>query len=77
VLRQALRLNGADCRSTIATMDGLLPGNFRFLRPGRHHALSIVVFAGMPADAGAELTGKSITPAPAPAEAATGELRGA
>jgi EmrB/QacA subfamily drug resistance transporter len=36
-------------------------------------ALSIVVFARMPADAGDELTGKSITQAPGPAEAATGE----
>jgi len=40
-------------------------------------ALSIFMFARMPADAGAELTGKAITPAPGPAEAAASEPRGA
>ena len=33
-------------------------------------ALSILMFARMPADAGAELTGKAIVPAPTPAEPA-------
>jgi EmrB/QacA subfamily drug resistance transporter len=40
-------------------------------------ALSVFAFARMPPNAGDELTGKSITPAPGPAEAAAGEPRGA
>jgi EmrB/QacA subfamily drug resistance transporter len=44
-------------------------------------ALSVFMFARMPTDAGAEMTGKAITPAPTPADAAVeapaGEPRGA
>ena len=55
------------------------PGDFApaFLVVAFISALSIFTFARMPPDAGAELTGRTITTAPAPPEAAASEPRSA